>query len=48
MTMTQTKPYRSKLPRTLLPVLFLLLSSTTWASKLLIPMDNTQRDHLKA
>jgi len=46
--MTRTKSHPSDLLRTLLPVLFLLLSSASWASKLLIPMDNTQRDHLKA
>jgi hypothetical protein len=43
-----TNSHLSKTFRTAFFLLFLFLQVPLWATKLLIPMDNTQRDHLKA
>jgi hypothetical protein len=48
MNTTPTSPRRSDPLRKAGLLLLLLCALPAWAGKLLIPMDNTQRDHLKA
>lgn len=48
MTTTPTSPRLSDPLRRAVLLLLVLCALPAWAGKLLIPMDNTQRDHLKA